>query len=255
MVPVYYDSLMNRAGFWRRFGALLLDAIIILIPLQIIVIILFAQTNGAVQGTFGFTTTSCYEVSALPEGFKLDPPPPADFNSFVDCHRGLPGFDMSRWLLASKSTKDGAVTTTEFRAYGLGPDGVPRSGFPADGPAILILLVYLVLMEYWHGATLGKRAVKIRAVDSNEIPRTGLPFRKALLRNLAMWIGSIPGIVIGVISIVRSMRPETSVSDLVPWLVIGGIIQLAWILWIIISASQKNDPIYDRLVGTAVVRM
>jgi hypothetical protein len=37
-----------RAGFWRRAVAVFIDAAIILLPLQIVVAILFAQTNGLV---------------------------------------------------------------------------------------------------------------------------------------------------------------------------------------------------------------
>ena len=42
-----------RAGFWRRLLAFIIDMAVVLIPLQIVVTILFAQTNGAIQGSFG----------------------------------------------------------------------------------------------------------------------------------------------------------------------------------------------------------
>lgn len=189
-------SQPKRSDFWRRVGALLIDSIIVLLPLQILVMVLYAQTNGAVQGTFGFTTTICYSVSALPEGIKLDPPPPADYDSITDCHTGLLGFDMSRELVISKSTEQGSVTTTVSQTYTLGPDSVPRTAWSMDIPAIIIFLAYLIFMEFKSGSTFGKRAVKIRAVDIADVTRSGLPLRKAIQRNLAMWIGSIPGLLV-----------------------------------------------------------
>lgn len=35
---------------------------------------------------------------------------------------------------------------------------------------------------------------------------------------------------------------------------ITGMIQLAWLIWIIVSVSNKRDPIYDRIAGTSVLR-
>ncbi|MBA8902163.1 RDD family protein [Phyllobacterium sp. P30BS-XVII] len=67
MTDMHEDTQTRRAGFWRRVWALFFDSVIVFLPLQILVIVLYAQTNGAIQGTFGFTTSICQDVSVLPE--------------------------------------------------------------------------------------------------------------------------------------------------------------------------------------------
>ncbi|MDR7221558.1 RDD family protein [Aminobacter aminovorans] len=103
------EGAARRAGFWRRVGALMIDSIIILLPLQILVAILFAQTNGAVQGNFGITLTICAPVEHLPEG--LQPPPPADANSATECRSSLFGFETSRTLSVGTFVEQGNTTT------------------------------------------------------------------------------------------------------------------------------------------------
>jgi hypothetical protein len=47
-----------RAGFWRRWLALLIDGIIISLPFQLMVAILFAATSGRIQQFGGITYVS-----------------------------------------------------------------------------------------------------------------------------------------------------------------------------------------------------
>ncbi len=245
---------MRRAGFWRRVWALFFDSAIVFLPLQILVIVLYAQTNGAIQGTFGFTTSVCQDVSVLPEGLILDPPLPAGFDTFRQCNVGVLGFNMARTLTAVKTVKDGSMTKTFAVSYPLSPEGQGRSAISTDIPATLLLLAYLVFMEHRTGSTYGKRAVKIQCIDRDNVSQAGLPLRKAVIRNLAMWIGFIPALVVWGLIYVESTRPDPSASGLILPLVIAAIISTAWFIWITISVSQKRDPIYDRLAGTAVIR-
>ena len=52
-----------RAGFWRRAVAFLVDVVIVAVPMQVIVIIMFALTGGAVQGNFGIRATLWFHWS------------------------------------------------------------------------------------------------------------------------------------------------------------------------------------------------
>lgn len=255
---VGFWETVRRAGFWRRLLALTVDGLIVLVPLQVLVIVLFAQTSGAVQGSFGFNTTNCFSIEQLPD--RLDPAPPVGFNSITECRTSFMGYDMARGLRVAKSTQDGSLTTSVFSDYTLGADGQPNQAFATDWIAILILFAYLILMEYRSGATVGKRLLGIRTIDVDSPSQGGIPFRKAFLRQLAMLIGLIPLALVLIVGLALIYFYDTDLANvlsgetLIVAMAIAGIIDVIWIVWIIISVTGKRDPIYDRMAGTAVIR-
>lgn len=248
------ESAPVRAGFWRRVGALLIDSIIILLPLQILVAILFAQTNGAVQSNFGITTRICATIDHLPEG--LQPPPPASINSITECRGSLFGFETSRTLSVGTVVEQGNTTTGRFLTYALDADGNPTSPFDMTWVAMLALLVYVISMEWRRGATVGKRLLGMRTVDTAAPSQIGIPLRKAITRQLAMWIGTIPAFLVMIKVLFLSDDPLNAMSGSGFWLAfaVALLIEIAWFIWIIVSVSKKRDPIYDRIAGTSVLR-
>lgn len=248
------ESAPVRAGFWRRVGALLIDAIIILLPLQILTAVLFAQTNGAVQGNFGITSTICATVDHLPEG--LQPPPPASTNSITECRGSLFGFETSRTLSVGTVVEQGNTTTGRFLTYALDADGNPSSPFDMTWVAMLALLVYVISMEWRRGATVGKGVLGMRTVDTAAPSHIGIPLRKAITRQLAMWIGTIPAFLVMIKALFLSDDPLNAMSGDGFWLAfaVALLIEIAWFIWIIVSVSKKRDPIYDRIAGTSVLR-
>jgi len=256
-VPKEGMWLRPRAGFWRRLGALLCDAALVLIPLQVAVAILFSQTNGWVQGSFGFKTTICSPVSQLPDG--LQPAPPDGFNSIQDCRETLFGLVNGRALIVAKTTVNGLTKTSFFRSYPLDAEGRPREGtFDVTWIAILSLLAYMVCMEWRFGETFGKLATGIRVVDAENPASIGIPFGRALLRQIAMYGGVLPflaleiGIVMFVSDAAQLQAIMTSPSYILR-MVVAGLVGLAWAIWILVSLARKRDPIYDRLAKTTVV--
>ncbi|PSH69733.1 hypothetical protein CU102_05520 [Phyllobacterium brassicacearum] len=243
----FWDAV-NRAGFWRRVLAFLIDATIVLIPLQVLVAVLFAQTNGTVQGSFGFTTTYCVALGEIPA--NLEPAPPAGFNSAAECRISFIGFfDTARTLSVAKVTEDGSVTTSISTDYTLGTDGQPNQAFTTDWIALLLLLAYLVVMEYRFGRTFGKQMLGIRTIDTDDPAQTGIPLKKAFFRQLAMWIGATPALLLlSYLTVAPYLTSGVVAAMILTWL-----IGMVWLIWIIVSVSKKQDPIYDRLVGTAVV--
>lgn len=248
------ESAPARAGFWRRVGALLVDAIIILLPLQILTAVLFAQTHGTVQGNFGITTRICATVDHLPEG--LQPPPPASTNSITECRSSLFGFETSRALSVGTVVEEGNTTTGRFLTYALDADGKPTSPFDMTWVAMLALLIYLVLIEWRRGATVGKRILGMRTIDTAAPSQIGIPLRKAITRQLAMWIGTIPAFLVMIKILFLSDDPLNAMSGDAFWLafIVAFTIEIAWFIWIIVSVSKKRDPIYDRIAGTSVLR-
>lgn len=126
------ESILSRAGFWRRAVAFFVDALVVALPMQVLVIALFAMTDGNVQSRFGIYGTACTALPALP--IVPTPPPPADYNSIVECRFTLAGFDMARTLTVSKVTLDGGFTTSISHSYYLGADGKQRDAWSIDLP-------------------------------------------------------------------------------------------------------------------------
>lgn len=251
-------QVLSKGGFWRRVLALVLDALMVLVPLQILVAVLFAATGGGVQGSFGIVSTNCQQSTELPAG--LDPPPPDGFNYVVECRASLFGFDTSRTLIAGKQTVDGAVTTNVFQSYALDAAGNPRPGaFHADLLAIIACFAWMVGFAAVRGATPGKRVLAMCIIQHAEPDRPGLGFGRSLGREAAKWLGALPSL--GVFlwlsgwgsdadSLTQAMQSGTSLAVLAA----AGIINLVWMMWIVISIVRRRDTIYDRIAGTAVIR-
>lgn len=241
----------RRAGFWRRFAALLVDGLVVLVPLQILVAVLFTYTNGAVQGNFGFVVNVCGPVEPIPA--DLQPPPPDGANQATLCSTSLFGFETARTLTVSAVTTTGNTTKAYFRQYAVSADGNLRdSVFHADAIAFVVLLAYLILMEFRTGATFGKRAVGIKVVDVGSPGHVGIPLRKAVLCYVTMMLGAVVLLGAFLIMYFAAETPEAVAVWLWPT-TIGSVVLCAWLLWLVISVARKNDPIYDRLVGTAVI--
>ncbi|PLP60030.1 hypothetical protein CYK37_07595 [Mesorhizobium loti] len=248
------ESPLLRAGFWRRLAALVIDTIVIFLPLQILVAILFAQTNGNVQGGF-FVVTECQSVGSLPEG--LQPPPPADANFANLCTSRFFGFPTAHVLSVGTTTQKGNTTTSRSINYPLDADGKPTNALDMSWVALLVLTLYLIAMEWRSGATVGKRLLKMKVINAGDTADVGIPLSKAVKRNLAIWVGAIPALLIFVKLIFFSADPLAAMSSsgFLLAAVVAFLIQAAWMIWIVVSVSKKSDPIYDRIARTSLVKL
>lgn len=247
----------RRGGFWRRAAAWLVDCSVVLIPLQIVVVVLFAWTNGRIQGSFGFVLRTCTPLAALPPGLQTKIPDPT---SFVDCRSSLLGAGTSRYLIVSRSETQGATTTGVFETFWLDPSGqlAQLPVYNASWIAVLVLLVYVVGMEGLRGQTLGKRLLGIRTVALSGGRTIGTGIYRALARRLAMmlfvlaalpswamaaWIGDDMAAASRLL-----VDPTYRAASIA-----GTALSVAWFVWIAVSMVRKRDPIYDRIAGTAVL--
>ena len=248
----------RRAGFWRRVAAFLVDMALVSLPLQILVAVLFAWTNGRMQGGFGFVHKTCSPMGGLPPGLQtkiVDP------TSFVDCRLSLLGADTSRYLLVARSETQGATTTGVFETFWLDPSGqlAVTPVYDISWVAGLALLVYLVGMEASRGQTVGKRLLGIRTIVISRGRTIGTGIYRALARRLAMmlfvlaalpswamaaWIGD------DMVAASRLLVDPTYRAVNLAGIALG----VAWFVWIAVSMVRKRDPIYDRIAGTAVLR-
>jgi uncharacterized RDD family membrane protein YckC len=247
-----------RAGFWRRLIAFIIDGIIVSLPIQILVVVLFALTNGAVQTTSGIAFSNCLktpQLSELPQG--LDPPPPTGSNRAVICSTSLFGLETARRLTVSRVTKDGVVTKTFSRTYALDAQGNPRNVISLDSVVFLALFIYLIAMEHRLGATWGKRLLGIRVADIDRPERVGIPLRKAVFRNLLIWACAVPLLVVLLISMIVSHGDLELLMEgsFFIWFAIAAVLALVGCLLVLVQIVRKLDPIYDKIAGTAVLRV
>jgi uncharacterized RDD family membrane protein YckC len=247
------EPLWLRGGFWRRAIAFLIDVLVVFVPFQLLVVVLYMSSDGAVQMTSGITFTECRNVTSLPGG--LDPPPPAGANFARLCRASFFGLETARWVVVGRATKEGITTKTISRSYTIGPDGKPKQAISIDTIAVLALFLYLVVLEWRLGATLGKRIQDIRVMDVAHAAHMGIPFRSAVLRNVAIGGGFfVMAAVLLVFYIANGGDLEATFSgSFFWWLAVAGVLASAFYVWIFVHIVARRDPIYDQIAGTAVV--
>jgi uncharacterized RDD family membrane protein YckC len=142
------------------------------------------------------------------------------------------GLETARRLTVSRAAQ--GDTATASRAYMLDASDRRTKGVSLDWLLFPTFLLYLIALEHRFGTTIGKQLSGLRVVDAAVTERSGVPLRKATIRNVLIWGWALPAEA---------------------WLPGAGLLGIAWILWILIQGDRKIDPIYDRIAGTAVLRM
>lgn len=184
---------LPRAGFWRRWLAILIDMIVVMFPFQILAAVLFATTAGMIQMDNGFFSF-CETGKTIPQA--LNPPPPHDSNFAQVCRISFFGMPTGAILTVGRITRDGNRTTSVHQSYMLDKDGTPINGTSIDWIVELAFLAYLVGMIWKTGKTLGARIVGVRVIDTANPRASGVSLRKAIIRYPAMVIGLVPAFAV-----------------------------------------------------------
>jgi len=244
---------LPRAGFWRRWLAIVIDVIIVMLPFQIVAAVLFAMTAGMIQMDTGFFS-SCVAGKDIPQA--LDPPPPHDSNYMRVCRISFFGAPTGAVLTVARVTHEGNTTTSVSQAYMLDKDGTPVHGTSIDLIYQLAFLAYLFGMIWKTGTTLGARVAKMRVIDVANPGAPGVPPRKVIVRYLAMVIGAVPVIALYIyqLATVGGSADAMFTGSFFRWFAFAGALWVLWVLVLIVQVARKRDPWYDRLAGTAVVR-
>ena len=253
--PAVAPLALPRGGFWRRWLATVIDTIIIMLPFQILAAILFSVTAGMVQMDSGFFTV-CTVSKDIPQ-VQFDPRPPHDSNFSRTCRISFFGPTTGAILTVGRVTREGAMTTTVSQGYMLDKAGNPIRGYSIDWIVWLTLLVYLVAMIRKSGRTLGDRATRLMVIDTASPNAAGVPLGKAFIRYLAMAIGFVPMLAILLYQrvAVGGTADEIFTVSFFHWFMAAGVLAIVWCILLIVQVARKRDPYYDRLGGTAVVRI
>jgi hypothetical protein len=253
IAPVDTTPDAPRAGFWRRLISTLIDAIVVIAPFQVLAAILFAVTAGGIQMNSGLFR-ACEPATTVPKA--LDPPPPHDSNFATACHVSLFGATTGSTLIVGRTTREGNVTTNVTQGYMLNADGKPIQGTSIDWIVQLAFLVYLIVMVWKTGRTLGARALGVKVVNAAQAGPAGVPLGQVVIRYLAMAIGFVPMFAVLVYQrIVGGGSADAMFTKgFFNWFMAAGALALLWSLVLIVQIARKKDPVYDRLAGTAVLR-
>lgn len=267
------DDGMRRAGYWRRAGAVVLDCLIVLLPLQALLALAFALTDGAVQGRFGVTFTLCEPYGDVPPTHlaALRPAPPEAPDVISYCQTRLAGYPMAAALVVSKNTRTTAengavVASTVSTMYPMSADRRFVDATDLDIPAYLALALAIVWQWAARGRTLGGRLLRVRLIRTvtggPPVPGEergaigwGPAFKRLALSVLAIYCIALPAFAIG-LGLVFFVGDSGRTGLL--WLALGiaalGLLaQIVVSVMILIDIVKRRDPIYDRWAKTAAV--
>ena len=234
-----------RAGFWRRAGALLVDAIIVVVLLELATVIAFQMSNGRVQlAEDGFRALDCTTLAA--------PPPDVPALSFKPnetrrCRATIFGWPIAHTLIVSDKAKDGSVDSeTRF--------AVDKSGRLIPGIFLDFLwLPLLIGLRLWRDradASPGRQAVNTHIA----ITSTGADRASALNKRDALFaLPWLPVVLFELWSVVFGTI-ETTDRDLDITKSLNSIAAIVLLVVAVIPIIRKRDAFYDRWAGTAVVR-
>jgi hypothetical protein len=156
-------------------------------------------------------------------------------------------------MTAGRVQMDNGLT----QGYMIDKDGKPVHGFAIDWIVWLTLLAYLGIMTWKTGRSLGDRATKLRVIDTADPGAPGVPLRKAFIRYPAMIIGLVPVFALLIWRYVAGDGSADAMftADTFRWAMVLLSAAALWEIVLIVQVARKTDPYYDRLAGTAVVRV
>lgn len=156
--------MMERAGFWRRVTAAVVDLILAQVLLLGLVALLFAATAGHVTSAISFYT-SCRPAAEVPPGIAL--PPGFDGPARQVCTSLFFGAPTRVLFVARSGIAPGATAAGAAQvAVPVSPDG--RSGIRALSLDFLYFPLFILLRwatdRFWRGSP-GRRLVGIAVTD------------------------------------------------------------------------------------------
>jgi uncharacterized RDD family membrane protein YckC len=244
---------MQRAGFWRRACAFLIDAVAVSLLLTVIGLALFAPSGERIRVTPVFGNTHCTAVDPQELGFT--PPDGFKVTSVARCTRTFLGRVVDRVVRAQEVTKgpetdDYEVTYRRSLTYTVDAQGRPVDVVHLDAYWVHVLAVYLLLAEWLFGATLGKALLGVRV---KPLAGVALKFDQVARRVLVRMIPFAPVAMPSVGAKMSALLLEN-----VPlFLAVVGVwvlVSVVFLVNFVRAVRAGNLPWHDRAARTEAVR-
>lgn len=246
------NEILGRVGFWRRVGAVLIDALCIAFPCSLLGGLLFAVSGGVLQMTSpGLQARACQDLTSYPQG--LSPAPPTDSNYAVLCDSYFLAGRTGSVLIVGARNVDAVITTDRWASYLLTADG--RTGaVDVSWITPLAFVIYLLLVQNRYRRTLGQRLMRSRLMLADNAEATRIPFRRLALRYAILLAGYVPTLILSGAATIAFVAGAAT-----PLMFFAGVsgawlLGAAWWGWNTVLIVRKKDPVYDRLARIAVVR-
>ncbi len=247
------DSLaVNRARFWQRAIALFIDFTVVSGLITALGIVLYGPTHGAIRiGSSPVLYTTCGPTWVDLATLKL----PADFKvtRALTCTSYFFGWEHDRTVVVREVTRTEFATYTRSVTMPIDRNDKIANPLYLDPLIIVLLALYLVLLEWRYGTTIGKRALKIWVRSSDG---KALHASRAMDRTAVRFIPVLPFLALAVfptwLGATQSFESLTSKYFLAGVLLSVGL-TLAFLINFIKAVSRGNQPWHDRAAGTEVV--
>lgn len=233
-----------RAGFWRRFGALLVDTIIVTVVLELVAVIAFQTSSGRVQLTEGFRTHNCTTLAATPPDLPALPFVP---NESRLCSATIFGWPIARTLDVRLKGKDGSVDSETL--FAADEDGRPIRAIFLDW----LWIPMLILFRLWRDRDVGSPG-RLAVNTHLAIRSPGSNAASAINKRYALFALPWLPLVLFELWIVLFGTIETTDSDLDITKSLNSLAALVLIIAAAIPIVLRRDAFYDRFAGTAVMR-
>ena len=170
----------ERAGWWRRTLALMIDSACVIAPSIILGALLFAGTGGFLQWSEpGLQWQLCKSVTQIPA--DLRPPPPKDSNEAAVCQTQSIAGQIGAALIVGRTTRESGSVSTVAMTYLLQRSG-QIGGHDVSWITYAALLILLVTGEWRSGTTPGKRLLGLRVIAAEDPERRSIPLKRVAIR-------------------------------------------------------------------------
>jgi hypothetical protein len=143
------------------------------------------------------------------------------------------------------------------QTYLAGPNGTTVKGVDLSWVAPVLFLAYLIVFQSRSGQTLGLRLMGSRLLMPSNPNVAKVPLLRIITRYAVMLGGFFPAALVAfyLSSAARNAPNDAPLpfAGIAPLIVV--ILGLGWPLWNIVLIARKQDPIFDRVAGTAVVHL
>lgn len=243
------QGIRSRDFFWRRVVAAAVDVLVLVVVAQVAAVGLYAASEGKLRSSTLMKSARCQSVHAISEKMLQGVTVPAGARPVAAqvCALAMAGFETGRYATVVLQAQEGEVTRSLAFSRPLDRKGQPTTPVILDWVYPLAFILVMSLSEGLFGATLGKRALDLKAVAVDGGGRLGLP--RALLRNAVIYGGAAMVLVAPLVAALAGIR----LPPLAYYAAVGvfGLLVLAPFAML---AEAGPRALYDRWAGADVVR-